>query len=56
MAGAIGGLVVQWEIGPWLDYSHNSYGPLFIGAGSAYLIALLVIHLLVPKVRQVEIA
>jgi len=38
----------------WLDYSHKSYGPLFIAAGSMYLIALLVIHLLVPRIRQVE--
>jgi ACS family hexuronate transporter-like MFS transporter len=55
MAGAFGGMLVAPAIGKWLDYSHKSYGPLFLAAGSMYLIALLVIHLLVPKVKQVEI-
>jgi len=55
MGGAFGGMLVAPAIGKWLDYSNKSYGPLFIAAGSAYLIALLIIHLLVPKVRQVEL-
>ena len=55
MGGAIGGMLVAPLIGLWLDYSHKTYGPLFLAAGSMYLIALLVIHLLVPRIRQVEI-
>lgn len=55
MGGSIGGMLVAPAIGLWLDYSHKSYGPLFIAAGAAYLIALLVIHLLVPRLKQVEI-
>jgi len=55
MGGAIGGMMVAPLIGLWLDYSHKSYGPLFLAAGSMYLIALFVIHLLVPRIRQVEI-
>jgi ACS family hexuronate transporter-like MFS transporter len=53
--GAIGGLLVAPAIGYWLDFSHQSYGPLFLIAGSMYLIALAIIHLLVPKLRQIEI-
>jgi ACS family hexuronate transporter-like MFS transporter len=55
MGGAFGGMLVAPAVGLWLDYSHKSYGPLFVGAGTAYLIALLVIHLLVPKLKQVDI-
>ena len=55
MGGAFGGMLVALVVGKWLDFSHKSYGPLFLAAGSMYLIALLVIHLLVPKIKQVEI-
>jgi MFS transporter, ACS family, hexuronate transporter len=51
MGGAFAGMLVAPAIGKWLDYSHKSYGPLFLWAGSAYLIALLIIHLLVPKIK-----
>lgn len=53
MGGAIGGMLVAPAIGRWLDFSGKSYGPLFIFAGTAYLIALLIIHLLVPRIRQI---
>lgn len=53
--GSMGALLVAKLIGWWLDRSHNSYGPLFGIAGCAYLVALLVIQLLVPKVQPVEI-
>ena len=49
LGGAIGGLLAQPLIGRWLDLSHDKYAPLFWVAGSAYLFALLVIHLLLPK-------
>jgi MFS transporter, ACS family, hexuronate transporter len=51
MAGAIGGMLAQPAIGAWLDFSHQSYGPLFIIAGSMYLFALLLIHLLLPRIE-----
>jgi ACS family hexuronate transporter-like MFS transporter len=54
MGGAFGGMLVAAGVGRWLDYSNKAYGPLFIAAGSMYLIALLIIHLLVPKIRQIE--
>ncbi len=52
---AIGGMLVAKLIGWWLDFSHNSYGPIFLVAAFAYLVGFLVIHLLVPRVEQVEI-
>jgi hypothetical protein len=38
-------------VGYWLDFSHDSYGPLFVVAGSMYMIALGAIHLLVPQLE-----
>jgi ACS family hexuronate transporter-like MFS transporter len=53
--GAIGGMLVAPAVGYWLDFSHEAYGPLFVIAGGAYLCALLVIHLLLPEFKQVEV-
>jgi ACS family hexuronate transporter-like MFS transporter len=50
MCGALSGFLAAPAIGYWLDYSHKSYGPLFVVAGSMYLLALGIIHLLVPNV------
>jgi MFS transporter, ACS family, hexuronate transporter len=50
--GAIGGMLAQPVIGRWLDFSHEAYAPLFFVAGSMYLLALLVIHLLLPRFEQ----
>ncbi len=52
LGGAIGGMLAQPAIGRWLDFSKESYAPLFILAGSIYLFALLVIHLLLPRFEQ----
>jgi len=52
MAGAIAGFLAAPAIGYWLDFSHKAYGPLFVVAGSMYLIALGVIQLLVPKMER----
>lgn len=54
-AGSIAMFLVAPAVGRWLDISHDSYGPLFFIAGSMYLLALVVIHLLVPKIRQAEL-
>jgi ACS family hexuronate transporter-like MFS transporter len=55
VGGAVGGMLVAPAVGYWLEFSHSAYGPLFLIAGSMYLAALLVIHLLVPRLRQVEV-
>lgn len=54
MAGAIGGMLISKVVGYILQFS-GSYVPIFIIAGSTYLIALLVIHLLVPKLEPARL-
>lgn len=51
-AGAVGGAILAAVIGP--IRVQFGYLPLFGVAGSVYLIALLLIHLLVPKMKPVE--
>ena len=54
MLGAVGGMVFSKYIGRVLDQI-GTYTPIFIVAGSAYLVALLVVHLLTPKMEVVKI-
>lgn len=53
--GAIGGMLVAPIVGYWLDFSHEAYGPLFVVAGLMYLVTFLIIHLLLPRIAQVDI-
>src|SRR5687768_15228041 len=55
-AGAMGGLLFQRLTGSILQANGNNYVPIFLICGSAYVTALLVIHLLVPKVRRLDVA
>ena len=48
MAGAVGGMFIALLVGAVLQAS-GSYVPIFILAGSAYLAALMLIHLLSPR-------
>ena len=50
-AGAVGGMIMAKYVGQVLE-SVGSYTPVFIWAGSAYLIALVIIHLLVPHLEK----
>lgn len=52
MAGAIGGMLMTTYNGYILEL-FKSYQPIFIVAGSAYLIAILVIHTLAPRLEKV---
>ncbi|HEV7644638.1 MAG TPA: MFS transporter [Pyrinomonadaceae bacterium] len=54
MMGAVGGMVISPLVG-WILYKTGSYLPIFIIAASAYLIALLIIHLLAPKLEPANI-
>ena len=47
-AGAVGGMLIAKVVGYVLEWT-GSYLPIFIIAGSTYLTALLLIHLLVPR-------
>ncbi|HEY8204236.1 MAG TPA: MFS transporter [Pyrinomonadaceae bacterium] len=53
MAGAIGGMLISKVVG-YILQSTGSYVPIFIIAGSAYLVALAIIHLLVPRLDPVR--
>jgi len=55
MMGACGGAIMQIAVGVWLDASNNNYVPIFIAAGTLYLLALVVIHLLVPTMTPANL-
>jgi ACS family hexuronate transporter-like MFS transporter len=55
MAGAIGGMFIAKLVGYILD-STGSYVPIFAIAASAYLIALLIIHLLAPRLEPAKLS
>ena len=52
--GAIGGMFMAKFTG-WVLDATGSYLPMFILAGSMYLLALLVIHLLVPRMEEAKL-
>jgi ACS family hexuronate transporter-like MFS transporter len=54
MAGSIGGMLIQSAVGLILFYT-SSYLPIFIIAGSAYLVALAIIHLLAPQLEPANV-
>jgi ACS family hexuronate transporter-like MFS transporter len=54
MLGAIGGMFISKLVG-YILQSTGSYVPIFIMAGSAYLIALAFIQLLAPRIDRVEV-
>lgn len=52
--GAIGGMGMALFTGYILDATNNNYDILFAIAGSAYFVALAVVHLLSPRLARVE--
>ena len=54
LAGAIGGMMVTKAVGYVLQFT-GSYLPVFFLAASAYLFALLLIHLLVPRLEPAPV-
>jgi ACS family hexuronate transporter-like MFS transporter len=53
--GAIGGMFMAKFTG-WVLDATGSYMPMFVIAGSSYLLALLIIHLLVPRMEEARLA
>ncbi len=53
-AGAIGGMLIAKVTAAVLQYT-GSYLPVFIIAASAYLVALLMVHLLSPRLEPAPI-
>ena len=54
MAGAVGGMLIAQIVGHVLQWTNSYMIPFFIAA-SAYLVAILIIHLLSPKLEPAEI-
>jgi MFS transporter, ACS family, aldohexuronate transporter len=53
-AGAVGGMLIADAVGHILQWTHSYVLPFLI-AGSAYLIALLILHILAPKLEPVQV-
>ncbi|MFT4249550.1 MAG: MFS transporter [Pseudomonas sp.] len=53
-AGAVGGMLISTFVGLLLQAT-GSYLPVFLMAGSAYLVALLVVHLLAPRLEPARL-
>ncbi len=53
-AGAVGGMLIATFTG-FLLQTTGSYLPVFLMAGSAYLLALLVVHLLAPRLEPARL-
>ena len=53
--GAIGGMLIASTAGFILEFT-GSYFLLFIISGSLYLLALLVINILVPEIKEIDIS
>ncbi|VXC85266.1 MFS transporter [Sphingomonas sp. AX6] len=54
MAGAIGGMLMAKYVGGVLEEVGN-YTPIFVLIGSIYLIALLIVHLISPRLEPADI-
>lgn len=54
MAGAIGGMFAAKAVGYVLQWT-GSYRPVFLAAGSAYLLAFLLVQVLAPRIHTVAL-
>jgi ACS family hexuronate transporter-like MFS transporter len=54
MAGAVGGMMIAKTVGYVLQWT-GSYFPVFVIAGGTYLVALLMIQVLAPKLTPVQL-
>jgi hypothetical protein len=54
MAGALGGATMAVATGYILQSTGQNYSIMFIIAGTLYLLALGLIHLLVPRLEQID--
>jgi len=54
LLGSIGGMIMSYGVGDILQRT-GSYIPIFIVAGSAYLVALLFVQLLAPELQKAEL-
>jgi ACS family hexuronate transporter-like MFS transporter len=54
MAGAVGGMLLSIMVGEILQRT-GSYTAIFLMAGSVYLVALVIIHLLLPTLAPAKL-
>ncbi|HKO15069.1 MAG TPA: MFS transporter [Gemmatimonadaceae bacterium] len=54
--GAIGGTLFQLLTGYVLQANGHNYQPIFVLCGLAYVSALLIVHLLAPRLQRIELA
>jgi ACS family hexuronate transporter-like MFS transporter len=54
MAGAVGGMLIAKLTGALLQWT-GSYVPVFVISASAYLVALLIVHVLVPRLEPANL-
>jgi ACS family hexuronate transporter-like MFS transporter len=54
-AGAMGGVLFQRATGRILEATGNNYSLIFVVCGSAYVVALLVMHLIVPRLQPAQL-
>jgi ACS family hexuronate transporter-like MFS transporter len=54
-AGAVGGMLIANFVG-FLLQATGSYVPVFLVAGSAYLLALAVVHVLAPRLEPAQLS
>jgi ACS family hexuronate transporter-like MFS transporter len=54
MAGAAGSVAASLVIGRVLTNKAGNYGPLLVAAGFAYVVTLVIVHLLAPRLTPVE--
>ena len=55
-AGAVGGAIAAFSVGKILqNIGVDGYSIPFAVAGMGYLVALLIVHLLVPKIKTIKI-
>jgi MFS transporter, ACS family, hexuronate transporter len=54
MAGAVGGMFIAKAVGAILQWT-GSYVPIFLIAGSAYLVALVIFQILSPRLEPAQI-
>jgi ACS family hexuronate transporter-like MFS transporter len=55
MLGSVGGMIFAKVVGWITTYTGGSYAPIFIMTATGYLLALLMVHLLAPRMQPAEI-
>ncbi len=54
MAGSVGGVLFSWGVG-WVLAHYHRYSILFVCASTAYLVALLLLRIMVPRFAKIPV-